>query len=409
MGIFSKLFGGKVETRGQVLDVLGGIVGPHAAENLATIAACVGAISSGLASLPILVYARSTTSRREAATHPVASVLRDAGPDFIETLMSSTCLHGNGIAVIGYDAASRPASLTPIPWNQCRVSMLPSGTLAYDVTPASYPYGPVGAPKRYLQEDIIHLRDRSDDGLIGRSRISRSAEVIGNAIALQEFASAAWRNQGTPSGAVEIEASLNETQYRRLSEQVDSSVRGVANARKVLILDNKTTWKSISISPEDAEVLASRRFTVEELCRLYQVPPPLVQSYEFNTFTNSAAAGRWFAQFCLASWARKLEAELGRKLLSSGYEIEIDLSGLLRGDPETRWASNVAAVNAGILSVNEIREAEGYGPVPGGELPQRQASPIPAGLGSAPEAGAGGVHRDEGAAGSLLNGAGGRA
>jgi HK97 family phage portal protein len=124
----------------------------------------------------------------------------------------------------------------------------------------------------------------------------------------------------------------------------------------------------MSVSPEDAEVLASRRFTVEELCRLFQVPPPIVQSYEFNTFTNSAQADLWFARHSLQPWARKIEAEFARTVFGDAtgtFHLEFDFSAMTRGDYETRWKANIGAVGAGILTKDEVREAEGYPPLAG--------------------------------------------
>jgi HK97 family phage portal protein len=150
----------------------------------------------------------------------------------------------------------------------------------------------------------------------------------------------------------------------RLRQAFDERQQGASNAGRVLILSDGLTFTPFQVSPEDAELLGSRKFAVEEICRLYQVPPPLVQDYSNNTFTNSQAAGRWFAQFTLGPWARKIEAALTRSLLpaGSGLEVEIDLSVFLRGDPEARWAAHKIAVDSGILDADEIREIEGFNP-----------------------------------------------
>lgn len=114
----------------------------------------------------------------------------------------------------------------------------------------------------------------------------------------------------------------------RLQSPLDQRVRGTANARSVLVLDNGMTWKSLSVRPEDAEVWDSRKFSVAEICRLSSGRPPWVQSYWSNTFTNSMPASRWFAQFSLTPIARKIEQAIAVSLLSPSDEI--DLSGLLR-------------------------------------------------------------------------------
>jgi HK97 family phage portal protein len=348
----------------------GAYVNPRLAENLATVTACIGAVASAMASLPPYVYRGAPGGRTELPDHPVARLTRrpngnQTWPDWMEWLLSQVLAHGNAICAIEYDGAGRPSALVPIPWGNVQMFLLPSGRLAYDVVQYVAPWGGTGRPRRLLDGEVFHLRDRSDDGLTGRSRISRAPEVLGNAIALQDWNSAMWQNQATPSGAVEIEASLNEPQFQRLRAQFERTYTGTHNARRVLILDNKAKWQALSVSPEDAEVLASRRFSVEELCRLYQVPPPIVQDYTHNTFTNSQQAALWFAQFSLAPWAKKIEAEFSRSVFgasSTDCSLEIDLSGLMRGDYEARWKAHEIAVRNDILDRNEVREIEGYNP-----------------------------------------------
>jgi len=191
--------------------------------------------------------------------------------------MALTLLHGNGIAVIESDGAGRPTGLLPVPWPNVSVVMLPSGRLAYDAVAYASPWGGTGQPRRYLEGEALHLKDRSDDGILGRSRIGRAPEVLGTASALQEWSGAMWRNQGTPSGALKVPGPLNQGQFDRLKAITRANLAGQHNARQIMILDNGAEWQSLSVSPEDAEVLASRRFSVEELCRVFQVPPPIVQ------------------------------------------------------------------------------------------------------------------------------------
>jgi len=347
----------------------GAYVNPRLAENLSTVLACVGAISSTLGTLPAYVYRRDAGGRVEAPQHPVARLIRQPNPrqtwpDFTEWLMASTLLHGNGIAVIESDGAGRPTALLPVPWQNVSVTMLPSGRLAYDAVAYASPWGGTGQPRRYLEGEVLHLKDRSDDGILGRSRISRAPDVLGTASALQEWSGSMWRNQGTPSGALKFEQSLSPQQFAQIRSRLDDTLSGPHNARRIMVLEHGATWQSLAVSPEDAEVLASRRFSVEELCRVFQVPPPIVQDYTHNTFTNSQQAALWFAQFSLTPWVRKIEAEFTRSVFgsSSGYELEIDLSGLMSGDYAARWAAYAVAVQNDILDVNEIREAEGYNP-----------------------------------------------
>lgn len=356
----------------------GHLVTARIAENLSTVLACVGAVSSAIASLPVYVYRRDGAGRVEAPDHPVARLLRrpnatQTWPDWIEWTVGQVLLHGNAISVIDYDGAGRPVALRPVPWQNAQPILLASGALAFDIVAYAAPWGGTGQPRRYLASEVFHLRDRSDDGLLGRSRLSRAPEVLGNALALQEWTGATWKNGATPAGALKFPTALNPTQVQRIREMFSTGFTGSHNARKALILEGGAEWQSLSVSPEDAEVLASRRFSVEELCRIYQVPPPIVQDYTHNTFTNAAQAALWFAQFSLGPWVRKIEAEFSRSVFTdAAMHLEIDLGGLMRGDYSARWQAHQIAVSTGILDANEVREIEGWNPRAETPAPQQE-------------------------------------
>jgi HK97 family phage portal protein len=227
-------------------------------------------------------------------------------------------------------------------------------------------YGGTGRPRRLLQDEVFHLRDRTDDGLIGRSRLQRAAAVVQAGLSMQDFANALYTNGVRPSGALEIEQRLKPEQKEELREGFRAMYAGPTNAAKALLLEGGLKWKQISISPEDAEFLASRRFTVEELARLYGCPPPIIGDLTHGTFSNTETLVRWFAQATLTPWVRKLESEFTRSVFSAAsrgtHKLELDLSGLLRGDPAQRWAAWKIAVEAQILDPNEVREEEGWNP-----------------------------------------------
>jgi HK97 family phage portal protein len=187
-------------------------------------------------------------------------------------------------------------------------------------------------------------------------------------LSIQEFSSSLYDNGINPTGAFKSEQPLNKSQKEQIREQLRHMFGGSGNAGKAMILDGGTSWQQISITPEDAELLASRRFSVEEIARIFQVPPPIIGDLTHGTFTNSETLIRFFAQSTLSSWCRKIEAEFSRALLTDdALSLELDLSGLLRGDPETRWKSHEIAVRNKILTANEIRETEGWSPIAGGD------------------------------------------
>lgn len=341
-------------------------VNPRLAENLGTVMACVSAVSSAMASLPVWVYRRSDRGRDVDPAHAVARLVRD-GPnrhqswaDWLEWAVASALLRGNALSEIITDRRGAVIELRPIPWENVAAQVLPRGRLAYDITAGA------GRVRRLLEDEVLHLRDRSDDGLIGRSRLQRAAAVIEAGAAVQDFSNAMYRNGMNPSGALMVDGRLVDEQRVLLRQGFQDAFAGTQNAAKALILDQGVRWQQISVSPEDAELLSARRFSTEELARLFQVPPPLVGIWDHSSFTNSETAGRWFAQHTLGPWARKIEAEFARSVFSEAaratHELEIDMSGFLRGDPEQRWKAHEIAVRNNILTPNEVREVEGWNP-----------------------------------------------
>nr|WP_246605078.1 phage portal protein [Aquisediminimonas sediminicola] len=341
----------------------GSSVSARTAENLSTVLACVNAISTALAYVPALVYRRDPDGNRtETTAHPLGKIVRAGAnpsmtwPDFLEHFIASSLLTGNGLAEIVRSGNGQLSGFRHIPWSFVTVSELSSGRLAYDVSDGK------GRTRRLLEGEVLHLRDRTDDGIIGRSRLSRAAETVTGVQAANRHAASFLANGASPSGVIEVPQEMGSHKRELVRQAFSQRHAGATNAGNTLILDGGMTWKPSQISPEDAELLETRKFGVVEICRLFQVPPPIVQAYENNTFTNAAQAGLWFATFCLAPWARKIEAEFARSVFPAGgnFELELDLSGFLRGDPETRWNAHKIALETGVLDADEVRQIEGW-------------------------------------------------
>lgn len=347
----------------------GAATNARSAENVAAVMACVSAIASAIATLPVYLYRRQGAERAEVFDHALGHLMRQGPndwqtwPDLMEAWTAAALLHGNGLLAVDR-AGADIEGLRFIPWPWVTTSILPSGRLAYDVSEAVGPLGATGRRYRLLQGEVAHLRDRSDDGVIGRSRLARSADTIAAAQTANAFTASFFNNGATPTGAITTEQAITPEQRDSLRRALDERHKGSANAGRVMVLTDGMKFTPFQVSPEDAELLESRRFSVEEICRIYQVPPPLVQDLSHGTFTNSREAARWFCQFTLTPWVRKIEATLSRALFApgSGLELEFDMSGLLRADPESRWASHKIAAEAGILDADEIREIEGFNP-----------------------------------------------
>lgn len=350
----------------------------RAAENLSTVLACTSSIATALAYVPALIYRWEGESRIEHLGHPLSRLIRfGANPamtwcDLIEHLVADTLLTGNGLLEIQRSGNGQVSGLVYHPWGMVTVQELASGRLAYDVSDGR------GNSKRLLDGEALHLRDRTNDGKIGVSRLSRSADTVTGVELANRHARQFLANGANPSGVIKHPGTMTAEQKSDLRNQFTEKHAGATNSGRALILDGGLEWQAAQISPEDAELLETRRFGVEEIARLFQVPPPIIGDYTHNTFTNSETAGRWFATFCLAPWARKIEAEFARSLFPTGspYELELDLSGFLRGDPETRWNAHKIALETGVLDPDEVRQVEGWNPraVDGGNAGDREAA-----------------------------------
>lgn len=316
--------------------------------------------------------------------------------DWVEWLLSSTLLQGNAIAVVDHDGAGRPCGLYPIPWWCCQPILVPAtpaemigspyvpnSKLVFDITQTMQPwplpssgYYPTGFPKRYFDDEVVFLRDRSDDGILGRSRLSRAPEAYAAALGAQSFSAGIWQNGASLTGILRHPGRLGDESARNLAQSWKDSQAGGLNARKVAILEEGMEFEKIGVSPEDAELLDSRRFSVEEICRLFGVPPPIIGEWTHATFSNTASASEWFGSMTLLPWVRKIEAEFSRVVFNSDdFALQIDLGGLLRGSYQDLMQTNIAAVRGGVMSADEARAEIGLDPR-GGDADRLQAQSV---------------------------------
>jgi HK97 family phage portal protein len=368
--------------------------GRSGAENVACVCACVDVISSALASLPALIYERLPDGNRRdvTETHPVGRLIRQPNhlqswPDLVRFIMGSVLLYGNALMTIEHDGAGQPVSLSPLPWwnaqpilvpsqpSEAMGPLAPSARLAFDTLRTIAPWGGTGVPRRYFADEVFYLRERSDTGVLGSSRLQRAPLVLQQALAVQGFATHLWDNVATPNLALTHPGKLSKEASDRMAVSWAANHAGPTNARKVIILEEGVKPEPLAVSPEDAEVLESRRFGVEEIARLFGVPPPMIGDWTHATFSNTASANSWFGSNTLLPWCRAIEAEFARAVFNDPqrFHLELDLSGLLRGDYSTQMGVGIAGVRAGIFTPNEVREQQGFNPHPEGDRLQPQS------------------------------------
>jgi HK97 family phage portal protein len=352
---------------------IGNYVNARLAENVSAVVACVGAIAGPISSIPARVYRSIPGGREEAPNHPVARLIRcpnarQTWPDWIEFTLGQVLLHGNSISMIERDGAGRPVALIPIPWQGIQVQLLRSGRLAFDVMMQTFPWSSTGTPLRRLFEDeVFWLKARTDDGYLGRSVLARAPAVLKAALGIQTYTETIWEKAAVPSGVLKHPGKLSKEAAERIAESLHDKYGGAHNAGRVMILEEGLDFSATAMTPEDSEVLASRRFTGEEVARLFGVPPPIMGDFQFGSFTNAETAGRWHSSLCLSNWCRKIEAEFQRSLFADDdFHLMLDLSGLQRGDDAARWQTYAIARANNILTVDEIRALEGFNPAEAG-------------------------------------------
>jgi HK97 family phage portal protein len=348
----------------------GHAVTPRSAEGVSAVYACVAAISETVASLPLHLYRRSGDDGRErAADHPLYRVLHEApnpqqsALEFREQMQAAVLLRGNAYAEIvrGWDGQVR--QLLPLPPERVQVLKLDSGRLAYDVTDDR------GQRRRLLQDEVFHLRHRSHDGTLGVSPIAAGRQVVELAIAERDHGLGTFANATKLSGVLTFQARLSGEQRRALAESWASQHAGGPNAGRTAILEEGVEFKPMSMTLEDAEWIAARQFSVEEVCRLFRVPPVIVGDLRHGNYSNSVELARQFVTLTLSRHLQMWEQTIGRSLLTEAgrrvYFAEHSVEGLLRGDASNRAGFYQRALADGWMTVDEVRRLENLPPLGG--------------------------------------------
>ncbi len=350
-------------SNGSALSASGQHVDAKVAETIAAVFGCVQALSESTACLPLHVYQRADGGDRERADdHPLARVLREpnsyqSGMAFRESLTASVLMHGNGYARKEYNGAGDITALHPL--NPLRVSIvkLDNGRHRFDYTEEG------GAVTRLLQEEVFHLRDRTEPGsIIGKSRISIARDTLGLGLAMRSHGAAIFRNGARPSGAISTDKLMTIEQMEAAKQHVRSVYEGTENSGKTMILTGGMTFTPISFNLEDMQWIAAQQFNTEEICRIYRVPPTMVADLRHGSYSNTAELGSQFVRYSLARWIAMWESEIQRSLIGPiarrRYYAEHSVEGLMRGNPEARADFYGKAITSGWMTVDEVRKLE---------------------------------------------------
>ena len=391
MGIFSGLFRSRDKPTDSTVGsryafYIGGsssgkVVTERSAMQMTAVYACVRILSEAIAGLPLHMYRyKDDGGKEKALDHPLYLLLHDEpNPEmssfvFRETLMTHLLLWGNAYAQIIRNGKGEVVALYPLMPNKMTVSRDETGQLYY-----TYQKSQEELPKDNTYtvtlhpSDVLHIPGLGFDGLVGYSPIAMAKNAIGLAIATEEYGSKFFANGAAPSGVLEHPGTIKDPQ--RVRESWMSQFGGPANSNKIAVLEEGLKYTPISISPEQAQFLETRKFQINEIARIFRVPPHMVGDLEKSSFSNIEQQSLEFVKYTLDPWVVRWEQSIQRTLLTpeekKTYFVKFNVEGLLRGDYQSRMSGYATARQNGWMSANDIRELENLDRIPaedGGDL-----------------------------------------
>jgi HK97 family phage portal protein len=357
--------------------------------NLAVATRCVQLRSELLASVPLFLFRRTPDGGRERASdNPLYFVLHDmmnpnqSSYEGREFLVRCLDLNGNAYGRIDWTSRGQVGAIWPLLPGDVQVDVLPTGRLRYRVYNGR-------RTETLLQEEVLHIRGASRDGIIGWSPIAIARGALNLALAHQQTAQALSDNSLRPSGIVSFPQIMSKEQKDYFRTNMDEMLAGAAKAGRTVIVDAGAKYETVSFSPEDAQFLEQRKLANEDVARIFGMPPTSVGITDKATYSNTEQESRSLVQNCIGPLAGRLEAAMQRCLLTDvgrrTIYIEHDLDGLLRGDVKTRFDAYRLARETGVFSANDIRRKENEPPIgPEGDIYHQPANWVP--LGTAPQA-----------------------
>ena len=370
MSIFSGLFRSRDKPKNRVGGgwnfLFGGTtsgkaVNERTAMQTSAVYACVRILAESVAGLPLHVYERTANgSKSTKPSHPLYQLLHDE-PNremtsfvFRETLMSHLLLWGNAYAQIIRDGRGFPIALYPLLPDRMAVDRNESGELVYT-------YQSDKGQVKLRRENILHIPGLGFDGLIGYSPIAMAKNAVGLALATEDYGATFFANGANPGGVLEHPGVIKPEQADRLRESWQSQFGG-ANAHKVAVLEEGLKFHQMSIPPEQAQFLETRKFQINEIARIFRVPPHMVGDLEKSSFSNIEQQSLEFVKYTLDPWVIRWEQSLQQALILPSEKatifIKFNLDGLLRGDYQSRMQGYSTGIQNGFMSVNDVRGLE---------------------------------------------------
>ena len=371
-GAYRFLFGGSSA---------GKAVTERSSMQMTAVYACVRILSEAVAGLPVHLYRyTSEGSKEKAVDHPLYFLLHDEpNPEmssfvFRETLMTHLLLWGNAYAQIIRNGKGDVVALYPLMPNRMQVDRDQNGQLYYQYQMSTDEAPTMKQGTVILKpSEVLHIPGLGFDGLVGYSPITMAKNAIGLAIAAEEYGSKFYANGAAPSGVLEHPGTLKDPS--KVRESWNAAFGGSSNSHRVAVLEEGLKYTPISINPSEAQFLETRKFQIDEIARIFRIPPHMVGDLEKSSFSNIEQQSLEFVKYTLEPWLVRWEQSICRILLKPeekrDYFVKFNVDGLLRGDYASRMAGYATARQNGWMSANDIRELENLDKIPaeeGGDL-----------------------------------------
>lgn len=347
-------------------------VSPETALKLSTVWGCTRLLSETTASLPAVVYQRvGESGRRRATQNPLYDVLHDepnahqTAFDFFDYMTHVAIMRGNAVARKKDGPRGPVDQLVPIPPDYVTIEKLSDNSLRFLI---HEPYA--AQPEILLEDEVLHLRGYTLDGLIGQSVVSYARDSFGLGLGAERFGSRYFANAAAPSGVLESTKEMSDVARKRLKGQFEAATTG-PNAHGTPVLEDGVTWKQVGLTNKDSQFLESREFQAEEVCRWFRVPPHMVgltsKATSWGSGIEQMSLG--FVTYTLMPWLTRWEQAITRACILAPqlYFVEFLLDALLRGDTKARYDAYAVAKQNGWMSGNEIRARENQNPMPRGD------------------------------------------
>lgn len=350
----------------------GKVVNERSSMQTTAVFACVRIIAETVASLPLHTYQYKGDGKEKIHTHPLYRILHDEpNPEMTsftlrETMMTHILLWGNAYCQIIRNGRGEVAHLYPLLPDKMTVDRDSKGNLyyAYRKDNTTHYLGP---------EDVLHVPGLGFDGVMGYSPVALAKNAIGLNIAAEEYGGRFFANNATPSGILSTSGTIKDP--TKVRDAWQAAYGGINNSNKVAVLEDGLQYQAISMPNSDAQFLETRKFQIEEICRIFQVPPHMVADLSKSSFSNIENQSISFVVHTIRPWLVRIEQAMNRKLFLDKEKgqcfVSFNASALMRGDYKSRMDGYAIGIQNGFFSVNDVRRMENMDPISeedGGDL-----------------------------------------